>query len=403
LNQPWVAPLCCDRSPRAGFESALPPLRLILDCVGPDALPLPAEHEPLLQAIAAAAAANDRQGVPRHQLAALAAAGLLGTPLEPAARQRELAERLFMADGSLCFCWLQQQMPLRRLHAARTTVQAPQAEQLRHRWLEPVACGRALAAVAFAQLRRPAAAQATASRSGTGWRLEGRLDWITSWDIADLALLCLRCRDGNADRVVGLLLPAGASGQPLPAGISLSAPLPLLAMAGTHTRAMQFTAAQLPDSQVLFVEDFAAWSRADAAAVCRVSPVVFGCIRAALADLQQAGSQQADATALALAAALADECRQLRRAAYGLIDAAPDDSPELRQRHHQLRARALELAMRAAQAAVIAHAGSAMLAGAPVQRHLREASFLQVQAQTADSRRAALDLLRRLGADGARR
>ncbi len=356
----------------------------------------------MLQALAAAAAASDRLGVPRHALAALAAAGLLGTPLEPPALQRELTERLFMADGSLCFCWLQQQMPLRRLRAAVSTLEAPQADQLRRRWLEPVASGRALAAVAFAQLRRPAAAQATASRSGTGWCLEGRLDWITSWDIADLALLCLRCRDRSGDRVVGLLLPAGASGQPLPAGISLGDPLPLLAMGGTHTRAMQFTAAQLPDSQVLFVEDFARWSRADAAVVCRVSPVVFGCIRAALADLQRAAAQQGDATALALTAALADECRQLRRAAYDLIDADPDDSPELRRRHRQLRARALELAMRAAQAAVIAHAGSAMLVGAPVERHLREASFLLVQAQTTESRRASLDLLRRVCTDGAR-
>ena len=127
------------------------------------------------------------------------------------------------------------------------------------RWLEPVASGQALAGVAFAQLRRAGAANP----------LDGRLDWITSWDIADLVLLCLRCVDR----------------------------------------------AELADGQVLFVEDFSVWREG------------------------------------------------------------------------------LELVMRSAQAAVIAHAGGAMHAGCAAERRLREASFQLVQAQSADSPRASLDLL----------
>lgn len=102
-----------------------------LDIVGPDRQALPQRHEPLLSAIAAAAAHSDRQGVPRTRLDALAASGLLGKPLEPAALQRELAERLFMADGSLTFCWLQHQMPLRRLLSAAATAEAPAAAELK--------------------------------------------------------------------------------------------------------------------------------------------------------------------------------------------------------------------------------------------------------------------------------
>lgn len=59
-----------------------------------------------------------------------------------------------MADGSLTFCWLQHQMPLRRLLAATSTSEAQAAEALRDRWLEPVATGRALAGVTSAHLRR---------------------------------------------------------------------------------------------------------------------------------------------------------------------------------------------------------------------------------------------------------
>lgn len=55
-----------------------------VDIVGPDALALPESHEPLLAAIAAAATESDRHGVHRSTFDALAAAGLLGRPLEPA-------------------------------------------------------------------------------------------------------------------------------------------------------------------------------------------------------------------------------------------------------------------------------------------------------------------------------
>lgn len=198
--------------------------------------------------------------------------------------------------------------------------------------------------------------------------------------------------------MVGLLLPAGASGAPLPAGICLGEPLALLAMGGTHTRPMQLDGMELPDRQVLFVEDFAHWCEADAAKVCRVSPVVFGCIRGSIADLHQVASRHDDAQATTLAHDLARECKQLRRKAYGLIDADPEASGKLRLRHRELRAQALELAMRAAQASVIAHAGAAMYAGCEAERRLREVSFLLVQAQTADSRRESLDLLLRSSA-----
>lgn len=368
---------------------------MAVDIVGPDALALPESHEPLLAAIAAAAAESDRHGVSRSTFDALAAAGLLGRPLEPASLQRELTERLFMADGSLTFCWLQHQLPWRRLLSATSTPDAPAADTLRNRWLELVATGLALGGGAFAQLRRPGEPTPAATRIPGGWRVDGHFDWITSWDIADLMLLCVRCCDASGDRVVGFLLPAGASGAPLPAGFSLGEPLALLAMGGTHTRPMQLDGTEISDSQVLFVEDFAHWSEADAAKVCRVSPVVFGCIRGAIADLHQVASRHDDAQSLALASDLARDCSQLRREAYGLIDADPEGSPSLRQRHRDLRAEALALAMRAAQAAVIAHAGAAMNSGFETERRLREASFLLVQAQTADSRRASLELLRR--------
>lgn len=370
----------------------------MLDIVGPDGQALPERHEPLLASLAAEAAISDCQGVPRSSLTALAARGLLGLPLEPAALQREWVERLFMADASLCFCWLQHQLPLRRLLSAANTTEAPAAEELQRRWLEPVASGQALAAVAFAHLRRPGPPNPSATRLPGGWRLDGKLDWITSWDIADLVLICVRCIEASGDRVVGLLVPAGASGQPLPAGFHLGVPLRLLAMGGTHTRPVRLEGVEVPACQVLFEEDFERWSAADALSVCRVSPMVFGCMRGAIADLHNAGTTDGDGDALALAQAFTRECRRLRHDAYSLIDASTGngsgDSLEGLERHRHHRARALDLAMRCAQAALIARAGAAMHCGEPGERRLREAAFLLVQAQSAPSRQASLQLLR---------
>lgn len=329
----------------------------------------------------------------RATIDALAARGLVGTPLEPVSLQRELVERLFMADGSLAFCLQQHQLPLRRLRGATATAEAPAADTLRQRWLAPVASGQALAAVAFAHLRRPGPPNPSATRIPGGWRLDGHLDWITAWDIADLVLLCARCIDDSGDWVVGLLLGAGASGEPPPAGLRLGDPLRLLAMGGTHTRPAELSSVEIPESQVLFVEAFSRWSQADAVQVCRVSPMVFGCIRGAIADLADVGRRQGNGDALTLAETLATRCRLLRRNAYQCIDDPAANAPEAQGRHRLLRAQALELAMRSAQAAVVARAGAAMRRGSGAERRLREAGFLLVQAQTAASRQESLRLL----------
>jgi alkylation response protein AidB-like acyl-CoA dehydrogenase len=73
----------------------------------------------------------------------------------------------------------------------------------------------------------------------------------------------------------------------------------------------------------------------------------------------------------------------VRERAYALAG-----DPERRQERLAVRAEALELLMRSATALVAVTGGSAMTAGHPAERHLREAAFLQVQGQTSDVRAA---------------
>lgn len=272
--------------------------------------------------VAPGAADADANGVPRSTVDALAAAGLLGDQLT-GQQLRETAELLAGTDASTWFCWVQHQTPLRTLAGQAPGQVEPGSAALRADLLPDLRSGRRLAAVAFAHLRRPGPVNPVATRVEGGWVLDGTLDWVTSWDIADVVLVM--AADAARDRVVCAYLPAGRGGQTR--GLTVGEPLRLLAMAGTHTRPIRLESVRVDDDQVGAVLDLTAWSDADVPA---------------------------------------------RLAA---------------------RARSLDLAMRAAQSAVVIRAGAAMRAGCSAERRLREAAFLLVQAQTAATRAASLRLL----------
>ena len=320
----------------------------------------------------------DTHGVRRSAIDALAAAGLLGSALS-GPEQREVAELLSRADASTWFCWVQHQSPMRLIADG-----APSAAATR--WSDVLASGAALAGVAFAHVRRPGAPNPTATRVPGGWSITGELDWVTSWDIADVVVL--QVHDAEADQYVCFALPAGMATEPLPAGLRIGEPLRLLAMSGTHTRPMTFTGCVLPDELVCAVIPKAPWHAMDEDRTVDASPAVFGVIRGALMDLASTGYGRRNEQVLDTVAVLAEATVALRAQAYALAD-DPERTTHRAERL-RLRAEALDLCVRAATAAVTARAGAAMLTGTQTERRVREAMFLQVQAQTASTREAQL-------------
>ena len=135
--------------------------------------------------------------------------------------------------------------------------------------------------------------------------------------------------------------------------------------------------------------DRAEWLAQDAVTSANANPSAFGVARGAIAELHMLAEKRSDARMRALADGLIEECRLVRRAAY----ACADDPEASIDRRVVLRARSLDLVVRAATGVVVARAGAAMLAGQDAERRVREAMFLQVQAQTAPTRNAALDLM----------
>ncbi len=194
----------------------------------------------------------------------------------------------------------------------------------------------------------------------------------------------------DAGSLVSCFLPAGHGGATV-AGLDVGPRLPLLAMAGTHTRPVGLVDVLVPDADVAAVEGRAAWLLADAIRSSDANPALFGVARGAISELDFLARQRDDPGMARLVDALVAECRSVRAASYALAD---DDSVGDRLvARRRLRAAACDLASRAATAVVVARAGAAMRRGCSAERRAREALFLQVQAQTAATRAASIELL----------
>ena len=159
-------------------------------------------------------------------------------------------------------------------------------------------------------------------------------------------------------------------------------------MSGTHTRPMTLEGVMVPDANVAVVKDFHEWAKADAKKTLDANPATFGIVRGAVSELHAIAERRDDSQMRDLVATMRSKAIRLRRDVYAALEADGADQARL-----TLRAESLDLATRAATAVITAKAGASMQRGCTAERRLREAMFLQVQAQTAATRHASLALI----------
>jgi alkylation response protein AidB-like acyl-CoA dehydrogenase len=327
-----------------------------------------------VQAFAPRAEDLERDGISRSDVGQLAAAGVLSAGLTgdwSPAQIRELHEQLAGTSGALWFVLTQHRSPA---ETARTTSNG----SLQARYSSRLASGSMLGAVSFAHLRRPGPPAVSAVRDGSGWRLSGRLDWVTSWGLADVLLLMAETSDGE---VVQALLPASER-----EGLLITGELSLAAMQGTSTVGATLQEVWVDDTEVANIVPKGEWLSRDAQRVANTPPAVFGLTRTALNALTESADRRGWMTARELASKWREEFVLLRADAYGLVDdVAPGDRLDERV---ALRARATKLAQDVTSVLVAVQAGRAMLTSSPEQRWAREALFALVQAQTQVTREA---------------
>jgi len=158
-------------------------------------------------------------------------------------------------------------------------------------------------------------------------------------------------------------------------------------MSGTHTRPVHFDHTVIPTEYVFSTQSMNEWSAADAMKTILPNPAGLGVARAAIDELAATGEKRSSEVMKAAASFLTEKFMRLRARAYAILDAPQEFS---REEAITCRVDILDLARTCTEAVVIAQAGAAMMAGRAAERRVREAMFLQVQAQTNETRNAAL-------------
>ncbi|MFE7893764.1 acyl-CoA dehydrogenase family protein [Streptomyces sp. NPDC057412] len=322
--------------------------------------------------LAPQAARVDQEGVPASHIEAIRRSGLLGVsaPREyggwaaPAAVARRTAEIL---AGACCSTWFVQTQ-----HHTPVATLAASAGPVRERLLGPLARGELLSGVAYAHLRAYPRTPVRVTGERGGLRFDGRVPWYTGWGLNDVMLLAGITEGGEA-----VFAFTEAREQP---GLRPSAPMRLAALTASHTVSLELDGLWLPPESVALRVPYEEWAVKDRVKTVSASPAVFGITEAALALLD-------DEVAGPLRARLGT----VRARAYELAD-APGTDATLAERL-ALRIDAAELMRTATTAAVVAGGGRSLALTGTAQRLAREALFLLVQGQTAESRGAHLDVL----------
>lgn len=276
-------------------------------------------------------------------------------------------EELARASGALAFLATQ--------HLGATALLARLGLPAVQRELLPDLCGgRRRLGIGFSHLRRAGRPLLVATPlADGGWRLDGRVAWVTGQGFFEGFVLAGTLEDGAA--VFGL---APLADEP---GLSVGAPMELAAMASTRTVEVRLEGWTLPPGRVAFQVPAGWIEENDRVTVAARSAFPLGCARAgldALSDTPGAGA--------ALERLEAEHAR-CRAAVLALPSSAPLEERE------QLRAWATELSVRCAYAAVTAAGGRALDLSHPSQRVYREALAFTVLGQTAGVQRATLDRL----------
>lgn len=288
---------------------------------------------------------------------------------------RRFQEASARASGALAFVESQHQS------ACGLLVRSPNAA-LRARVLPRLARGEDSSAIAFSHLRRSGPPALTATPASGGYRLDGRLPWVTGWGLFTHCATAAVLPDA---RILFAFHPLAASSSLAP-----SAPLELAAMAVTQTVEVEVKGLFIPKTDVIDLHPATWIQENDRIAVALQSPLALGCAGAAVDVLRDEAGRKNRPAMLSAAEGLERELESVREEAYRAMEENVDFERSLRA-----RSAAIELAGRAAHAAVVAAAGAGNMMGHPAQRVYREALAFSVLALLPSIQDAALERLSR--------
>ena len=351
------------------------------------------------------AEATDRgTGPNRANFEALAGKGLLGLAIPKeyggldanGATQRKFTQLLASYCGVTTFTQAQHHGP------SRMIANGPNRE-LKQRLLPDLASGKRMSGISFAHLRRPGPPVLRAEPVEGGWRLQGTAPWVTGWGLISQLAFGATLPDGRflyvwsptqreefPELFADIEPPEGKGGT-----LVASLPLALCAMNASATVELTLTDWFIPAAHWLSESDRETMQRNDRNGVLGATAMPIGCAEAAIRLLEGTAEQRPIPAIRRAAQAFATEWEEV----VAQVEEWNGRGADLTFFANAVRVRAwcIELALRAAHAAVTASSGAANMLSHPAQRLLREAMFYTVQAQTHEVMDATLARLERAG------
>lgn len=322
----------------------------------------------------------DRSGrVPRENLDALAAAGLVDGARQSDAFRKAFVEILCAACGTTYFILTQ--------HLGSCgQIQHSENPLLRERLGEAMATGQHYVGVGFGHLRRPQPMLRATPVTG-GWTLTGVAPWVTGWPVLGGTIYGAHLPDG---RHLYVYADAIESDQQ-----RASAPLPLCAMGATETVEVTLDQLFVPEENFVRFSSAEQLTLSDTLNLCgNVSPML-GVARGSVTLLRQLARKKPFPILSEAADALEAQINASRTTCDTL--AASDKTVAgWRERALTARAEAIELGVRAAHTAVAAASGGANSLDHPAQRRYREAMFYTLFQQSSELLQGTVRHLARL-------
>lgn len=322
----------------------------------------------------------DAAEVPAATIERLRGLGVLNH-LAPAAfggagLDRDADRRLHEILSGACFntwlVWAQHAPFVGRLAANLNSGPAPLAERLLR--------GEILCGAGISDVRRYPDRYVAATRTPGGWVFDGTLSWVSGWGLSEV--LAVAAVDPGTAEVVTALVPVSDR--------TVATPLRLSTVTGSRTERVRLDRVPVADENVLSVQSFDEWRRADAALSGDARPHLFGLAEAVLRDLDAEPHE----AARECAAAWRPQIARFRADAYGLADEAADtEGPHRIEERLALKVTVLEVLGTLTRALTASRSGHGIAADDRAQLLARAAQFCLVQGQSAAVRDAHLKRL----------
>ena len=259
-------------------------------------------------------------------------------------------------------------------------------ESLKQEYLPEMGTGKILVGVGFSQLRRLGEPLMKAKPVTGGYELEGEVPWLTGWGFFSDVIIGAILPDGGE---IYAMVPLQETQQELGGKISFSAPMELAVMGSTNTVSAKLSGWFERSDLLVSLKPSGSIHESSKKNVLHHGFFALGCARAGL-DILEVAYQKKQLSFIQEAFNALD--RQVINCRQEMLQATSLESKFFEEKL-KLRARAINLAGRCSQAAVIVSSGAANNNEHPAQRVYREALLFSVSGQTTAVMEASLSNL----------